>query len=232
MVRLPPDGIASDAFTARFIMTCSICPGSALIRPSDSPARKMNAMSSRTSRFRMLNISETSEFRFSTLGCNICIRLNANNWRVRDAARSLAFSICRAFPYSGLAGSSRSSIKSPWPLITVSRLLKSCATPPASRPIASILCALRSWSCSCSCSCSFDLSVPRIRPNACVTCATSSVPLEFNGYSKSPFSSARTPSSSDDSGRVNLSHIKNTSAPPASTANRPNPASMRFSCAR
>ena len=34
MVSLPPAGMASRAFTARFMMICSSCPGSAFTRPS------------------------------------------------------------------------------------------------------------------------------------------------------------------------------------------------------
>ena len=54
-------------------------------------------------------------------------------------------SVCRARVGEFLASS---RINSPWPPMTINKLLKSCATPPASRPTASIFCAWRSCSSS------------------------------------------------------------------------------------
>ena len=51
-----------------------------------------------------------------------------------------------------MSSASSPSTRSAMPLITVSRLLKSCATPPARRPTISIFCACCSCSSSCRCS--------------------------------------------------------------------------------
>ena len=84
-----------------------------------------------------------------TFSSKSCLRLNASNCRVRVAARSAACWIdctswCMWLPFS-----SCSSSTSVYPVITISRLLKSCATPPANRPTASIFCACRSCSSNC-----------------------------------------------------------------------------------
>ena len=69
----------------------------------------------------------------------ICLRLKARSWRVSAAARSPAVRIarsgsCRVGGGQLVAGAARVAA------MTVSRLLKSWATPPASRPTASIFC--------------------------------------------------------------------------------------------
>src|SRR5439155_259081 len=84
-----------------------------------------------------------------TLGCRTCFRLNATRWLVRSAARSAAFSIPSTSPPSDAWPSRRRRRSSVWPMITVSRLLKSWAMPPARRPTASIFCACRKSSSNC-----------------------------------------------------------------------------------
>ena len=77
-------------------------------------------------------------------GCSTCRRLNASSWRV--SARGLlgrARDLRRA-PRAAVAVARQDRRRSRE--ITVSRLLKSCATPPASRPIASIFSASASRS--------------------------------------------------------------------------------------
>ena len=83
-------------------------------------------------------------FRFSTTGCNTCLRLKAKSCRVRATARSPAFLASRS---SSLARSSSGSLamaNSVQHMITESRLLKSCAMPPARLPMASSFCDTRS----------------------------------------------------------------------------------------
>src|SRR5205814_2102941 len=63
------------------------------------------------------------------------------------------------------------------PRIMVRRLLKSCETPPASLPTASILCACRKRASSSLCSSWTFCKLSRMRPKALVTTATSSRPL-------------------------------------------------------
>jgi hypothetical protein len=61
---------------------------------------------------------------------------------VSEAARSAAFAIS-SIVLREASSSARASSSSLQPTIGVSRLLKSCAIPPASWPIASSRCALR-----------------------------------------------------------------------------------------
>ena len=173
--------MASEAFTIRFRSTCSICPGSACTRPSGSASCTLYSMSSRSSRCSSRPISTINSFKSRILGCSICLRLNASNCRVSNAARSATRRICSQFPCTASVGLTRSSARSLFPLITVNKLLKSCATPPANRPSASIFCACRSCSSSCSRCSWLRSSVLRMLSNARVTRATSSPPSAING---------------------------------------------------
>ena len=67
-----------------------------------------------------------------------CLRLNARSWRVRLAARSPAFLISSTSLRNGSEWLRLPKMSSLYPLIAVSRLLKSWAIPPASLPTASI----------------------------------------------------------------------------------------------
>ena len=84
------------------------------------------------------------------MGASICLRLKASSCRVSEVARSAALAISCAGPRSGDSVPACSSRNSEYPEITISRLLKSCAMPPASRPTASIFwawrnCCSRMW---------------------------------------------------------------------------------------
>src|SRR5580704_87661 len=140
--------IASRAFTAKLTNTCSICDGSALICASRSPGRNLYSISSPSSTGIILFTSAITAFKSSTCGCSTCMRLNASSCRVSAVARSAAFFTCITLCCTGLKLPSFSSSKSLCPLITVSKLLKSCATPPASLPTASIFCECLSCSLS------------------------------------------------------------------------------------
>ena len=96
----------------------------------------------------MRAVSATSAFRSSTCGSRTCLRLNASSWRTRRAARSEAPMMCWTFRRRGSSGGRPRRSSSPWPMMTISRLLKSCAMPPARRPTASIFCDWRSCSSS------------------------------------------------------------------------------------
>ena len=69
--------------------------------------------------------------------------LNARSCRVSEAARSVALRISAMSLRRASLGSRLRASRSVKPRIAVSRLLKSCATPPASWPTASIFCAWR-----------------------------------------------------------------------------------------
>ena len=90
IVSVPPFGIASRAFTARLIITCSICPRSAFICPSAGSNSVTNAMSSLISRPSIFSTSSTTKFKLMTFGSSTCCRLKANNWAVSEAARLAA----------------------------------------------------------------------------------------------------------------------------------------------
>ncbi len=90
MVRFPPFGMASRALTARFMMTCSICPGSAFTCASAGSRTVRNFMSSPIRRCNIFSILAITVFRSSTWGVSTCCRLKASSCRVRDAARSPA----------------------------------------------------------------------------------------------------------------------------------------------
>src|SRR5437667_125345 len=68
MVSLPPRGMASRAFTARFMTTCSICPGSALTRPRPASSAAFKLMSSPKRRVSSLSMLPTTLLRSNTFG--------------------------------------------------------------------------------------------------------------------------------------------------------------------
>jgi hypothetical protein len=103
MVNWPPFDIASLALTARFIITCSICPGSAFTRPKDGSPQMSRSMSSPIIRRRSLEILLTTALRSSIFGSNTCCRLKASSCRVSSAARWPASSICSIPLRSGLS---------------------------------------------------------------------------------------------------------------------------------
>ena len=87
MVSLPPRGMASRAFTARFMMTCSICPGSTLIDASPAAATAMSSTSSPIRIRSIFSIPPQMSLRSTILGASTCCRLNASRCRVKLAAR-------------------------------------------------------------------------------------------------------------------------------------------------
>src|SRR6516162_5908135 len=91
MVRRPPWGIASRAFTARFRMICSICAGSAFTRPSAGSSRLSTSIVSPISGLSIWAMPATTPLRSSTRGWSICWRLKARSCWVSDAARSAVF---------------------------------------------------------------------------------------------------------------------------------------------
>ena len=88
---------------------------------------------------------DTVAFRSIDLGCSTCRRLKASSWRVSVAARVAASRIWMMSSRRASLGSVPSSSSSTLQLIAVSRLLKSCAMPPASCPTASSFCDWWSW---------------------------------------------------------------------------------------
>jgi hypothetical protein len=103
MMISPPSGIASFAFTTRFIRICSIWPGSALMLPIGVVGRNETEILSPTMRSSMVVTLFTTSFRFRTLGKITCCRLKARSCRVSMAARSDAFLICARCFFTGLS---------------------------------------------------------------------------------------------------------------------------------
>src|SRR5712691_8880068 len=62
MVRRPPVGIASRAFTARLMMICSIWPGSAFTTPRSRASTVVSWMSSPISRLSSFSVPATVAF--------------------------------------------------------------------------------------------------------------------------------------------------------------------------
>jgi len=140
IVTVPPSGIASRALSTRFMITCS----SSELRPST--ARRSGAIRD------VDGDPVADQLGQQRGGCAGPARRgrarpadrprrgpNASSWRVRCAARSAAISIWATWPFGDWsAGSWRRSARQLL-RIAISTLLKSCAIPPASWPIASNL---------------------------------------------------------------------------------------------
>ena len=111
-------------------------------RPAPAPGRPRARGSPRppvptTWRIALI-VPETSWFRSRDRGASCGRRLKARRWRERVAARSAA---CRIWARSSRASGARelsSRSRATWPRMPVSRLLKSCAMPPASWAISAV----------------------------------------------------------------------------------------------
>ncbi|OQB82374.1 MAG: hypothetical protein BWX86_02925 [Verrucomicrobia bacterium ADurb.Bin122] len=103
-------------------------------------------MSSPMRRWSILRRLPISSFRSRTFGSMTCRLEKARSWRVSVAALSAARAISASCWASGSSGERSARASSTLPAMTVSRLLKSCATPPARRPTVSIFMAC----CNCS----------------------------------------------------------------------------------
>ena len=108
----------------------------------------------------MFSRFRTRSSRKNTFGLTICLRAKASSCRVTSAARAAAFPTSSMSARILWSGGRLARAKSVCPMMAVSRLLKSWATPPARMPTASIFCECR------SCSSSMRLSVTS-RMNAC-----------------------------------------------------------------
>ena len=114
--------------------TCSIWPRSARTRPSRVPGWTRRSMSSPINRFSIGSSSASTRSSSSTRGSSTWRRLKARSCRVSPAARRAALWISVAARWSGSPAGSSSVCCWLYARITVSRLLKSWATPPARRP--------------------------------------------------------------------------------------------------
>ena len=128
MVRRPPCGIASRALTTRFMITCPIWCGLALTRLRPESSRVRSSMLSPSRGWSTRVTFPTSWFRSTGVGAGGGRRLPARICWARAAPHSVARLMASALRRSGSSGRRRLSIISVYPMMTASRLLKSCAT--------------------------------------------------------------------------------------------------------
>ena len=144
--------MASRALTTRLMMTCSSWPWSAFTKSRSRPWTMSNSIFSPIKRRNRCDSSVRMSVRLSMRGCRVCWREKASSWRTRFAARFAFCLICMMSAKDWSPGRWRSSNRSEKPIIAVSRLLKSCAMPPASWPTACIFCDWENWSSRFFCS--------------------------------------------------------------------------------
>jgi hypothetical protein len=147
-VSRPPVGMASRALTARLVSTCSTCPGSAITRPRSGCRTVVSRMSSPIRRASILAVRAIRSFRSVGRGWRTCLRLNARSWRVSSAARRPASMTSATYSAASPPAGRSARSSSEYPLMMLSRLLKSWAIPPARWPTASIFWAWRNCSSS------------------------------------------------------------------------------------
>ena len=112
MRRSPPVGMASRAFTARFISTCSIWIGSTRTLPRSGARLVARRMSSPISRRISFSMFSTTVFRSTSSGTITWRRLNASSCRVSHDARSAARATSSRSARTGLSRSSSASASS------------------------------------------------------------------------------------------------------------------------
>ena len=146
ITRRPPLGMASRALMARFNTARSISAGSTRMRPPGSGGTNSSCTSSPITLTSMGSMDRTMLSGSTTPGWPTWRCPMARSWLVRAAARCPARWIASTSVTRGSAGSIERSRISLHPRMTVSRLSKSCATPPARRAMAPRRSAC--WNCS------------------------------------------------------------------------------------
>ncbi|MNO92191.1 hypothetical protein D3C76_837580 [compost metagenome] len=136
----PPSGMASRALVARLMIDSSSWFSSLSTGSSCAGKRVSMLMFAPRARSSRSLIPRISAGTSSGCGNSCCLRANASMRWVSAAPRRVAsMALCQSSFTRGSSGRWRCSICRP-PMITVSRLLKSCATPPVSWPSDSIFC--------------------------------------------------------------------------------------------
>ena len=143
--------MASRALAARLMIAFSSPETSAKVRHRPPASTVSMMMSSRSVRRSMSSMSASSRFTLTLSGDRDCWRANARSLRVRVAARS---TLCRPPSMSSCTWvsprSSRRAMRRRLLITTASMLLKSCAMPPVSWPMASSFWICRSCTSVCS----------------------------------------------------------------------------------
>jgi len=147
IVSSPPPGIASRALVARLMRICSIAAGSARTELPASPAASRISISAGSRRRRDAAACSSSGPSSRGWRSRRWRRAKPSNLRINSLPRRLAAAMVPRSARSAESGGSSPAISSVVARMVVSRLLKSCAMPPASWPTASIFCACRRrWS--------------------------------------------------------------------------------------
>ncbi len=186
MLSVPPATMASRALTARLMITCSSWPWSTRTSPSSRPCTILRSIEAPISRRSRLESSASTSVIDSTFGCSVCWREKARSWRTRFAARLAFWRICMMSAKDWSPGRWRISRRSQNPIIAVSRLLKSWATPPASWPTSSIFCDCRN--CASSVFCSVMSTRWRISPDCSLPSSSRRITVEATTLSVPPAS--------------------------------------------
>ena len=149
---------ACQALVHRFISTCCTCVASASTGSGDEARRVLSRTPAGSSERISRSASSTSGF--SGWRCSSCVwrrlkaRICCTSWRARMAARWISARLS----WAAWSGPTSSRARARLPRMAASRLLKSCATPPARVPMASIFCDSRSCVSSARCCASACLS--------------------------------------------------------------------------
>ena len=182
--------MACQALVHRFISTCWIWVASASTGSGSALNRvfsRMPAGSSERSRRSASSTTGCSGWR-----CRACVwrrlkaRICCTSWRARTAARWISVRLSCA-TWSGPT-SSRARVR--LPRMAASRLLKSCATPPARVPMASIFCTSRScvsnaWRCASACLRSvMSVCVPTMRKGRPSSSRAMTMPRESTHFQR------------------------------------------------
>ena len=88
-VKRPPSCMASREFTARFMITCSICAGSDKIHECAASCRNVNSISLPSKRGSMNSDAVSARCKSITRVSNTCLRLNASSCFVIEVAFSV-----------------------------------------------------------------------------------------------------------------------------------------------
>ena len=134
----PPSGMASRALNARFMINASSIAESAFTSGRPGGACRVTLTLSVRMRGRISETVASVSRRLTGRNSSGCWRLKASNWRTRRLARSAAVQMLCSNLASTPSGSRMVNSRLAFPCTTVRMLLKSCATPAANWPTASI----------------------------------------------------------------------------------------------
>ena len=137
-VTVPPPGMASRAFSARFTSASSSSPGSTFTSQQSAATAVASLTDDPIELLSMTSKPAMCSGRFSTTGLTDWRRAKVSSCPVSAAPRCAASSMAAIDVDAAGSPASLRFKSSAWPITIIKRLLKSCATPPVSWPSASI----------------------------------------------------------------------------------------------